>query len=190
MKKIIFLLAIVATAALSNAQESTYRIGQFYEGYIVKKNGNEVRGFIQYLDESDRYKKVVFKEEKRGKKSKFKPKDISAYKVAGVEYRACNFKAAIMRDTKFLKVEGDGCIEQLSWRQYSYEDRAWQNEVVLRKDGEAISTQTFVLGFAKKMSAFIKDNKELSNKVKTKQKGYRLLSLEAIVNEYNDQCDE
>lgn len=187
--KYILLLAILFTATTSYAQEEEYRIGTFYEGYIVDNDGERVRGYIQYLGEPDRYEKVIFKEEKNSKKSKFTPKKIKGYKVAGVEYRSCNFKAVIMRDTKFLEVGKDGCMEMLSWRKYDREDQAWKGEIVLRVNGEAVSTQTFLMGFAKRMSALVKDNKELYNKVKNKQKGYRLLALEAIVDEYNEQCE-
>lgn len=188
--KYLLLLTVLFTATISHAQDQEYRIGTFYEGYIVNNDGERVRGYIQYLAESQRYEKVIFKEDKNGKKSKFTPKKIKGYKVAGVEYRSCNFKAVIMRDTKFLAVGKDGCMEMMSWRKYNNADRAWEGEIVLRVNGEAVSTQTFVMGFAKRMSALIKDNEELYNKVKNKQKGYRLLSLEAIVDEYNEQCEE
>ncbi len=187
--KYILLLALLFTATTSYAQDQEYRIGDYYEGYIVNNDGERVRGYIQHLDESERYEKVIFKEDRKAKKSKFKPKNIKGYKVAGVEYRSCNFKAVIMRDTKFLAVGKDGCMEMMSWRKYNYEDRAWEGEIVLRVNGEAVSAQTFVMGFAKRMSALVKDNKELYNKVKNKQKGYRLLSLEKIVDEYNEQCE-
>lgn len=189
MKYILLLIAFITTGILQ-AQDKTYRIGDYYEGYIVEKDGEKVRGYIQYLGESQRYEKVLFKKEKKGKKSKYKPKDISGYKVADTEYRACQFKTVLFKQTKFLVLEKDGCMEQMYWREYNSEDQAWSGEIVLRVNGEAVSTQTFLMGFAKKMAALVKDNKELYHKVKNKEKGYRLLALEAIVNEYNEQCED
>ncbi|MGJ8684074.1 MAG: hypothetical protein ACSHWW_05605 [Nonlabens sp.] len=189
MKYLLLVVAFMATG-IAQAQEPTYRIGQYYEGYIVEKDGEKVRGYIQYLSESQRYEKVLFKKEKNGKKSKYKPKDIYGYKVADTEYRACQFKSVLFKDTKFLQVAQDGCMEQLEWRKYDSDDQSWSSEIVLRVNGEAESTQRFVMSFAKHMSKMVKDNKELYNKVKNKEKGYRLLSLEAIVREYNEQCED
>ena len=81
-------------------------------------------------------------------------------------------------------------MEELTWRQYDSSDQSWKGEIVLRVNGDAVSTQTFLMGFAKKMAILLKDNAELYKKVKNKEKGYRLLSLEAIVEEYNEQCEE
>lgn len=182
-------MAFMATG-ITQAQEQTYRIGNYYEGYIINNDGEKVRGYIQYLDESQRYEKVLFKTEKKGKKSKYRPKDIQGYKVADVEYRSCQFKTVLFKQTKFLILAKDGCMQMLTWRQYDREDRAWTGEIVLKVNGEAVSTQTFVMSFAKKMAELVKDNKELYEKVKNKEKGYRLLSMEAIVDEYNEQCEE
>ncbi len=103
MKYLLLFVAFMATGIVQ-AQEPTYRIGKYYEGYILEKDGEKVRGYIQYLSESQRYEKVLFKTEKNGKKSKYKPKDIYGYKVADTEYRSCQFKTVLFKDTKFLIV--------------------------------------------------------------------------------------
>ncbi|MDA9261945.1 hypothetical protein N9P38_01140, partial [Flavobacteriales bacterium] len=59
-----------------------------------------------------------------------------------------------------------------------------------QNSGEVKTMQSFALGYAKKMSAFIKDNKDLAAKVKGKKKGYRMLAIEAIFDEYNEACKQ
>lgn len=185
MRKIILLLLVVVLA--NNLQSQTkYKLFQYYEGYIIKKDGSKERGLIQYLDESDRYKKVIFRKTKKDKRQKFGVKDIKGYKVADVTYHAVQFKGPVFKNLNFLKVDAEGCINKYHMRKY--EDGAWEGVIVYQKDGEAVSADVFVLNFAKKMSEFIKDDKELATKVQNKEKGYRILAIDAIIDEYNTNC--
>lgn len=185
-KSLLTFVLIVVTIFNLTAQQSRYSISNFYEGYIINKDGEKEKGFIMYLDETERYKKVIFKKDKKAKKKRFNVKDIKGYKVAEQTYHALQYKAVILKQTNFLLLEKEGCINTYSKR--TINEGAWENEMILSLNGDVVSTQTFALGFAKKLSAFIKDNVELSDKVKNKEKGYRLLSLEAIITEYNEAC--
>jgi hypothetical protein len=44
------------------------------------------------------------------------------------------------------------------------------------------------MGYADKMADLVKDDQELAAKIKNKEKGYSLLNIEAIVDEYNSNC--
>ena len=48
----------------------------------------------------------------------------------------------------------------------------------------------FALGFAKKMAEYISDNDVLSSKVKNKEKGYKMLQILKIIDEYNAACEK
>ncbi|MEO2061000.1 MAG: hypothetical protein ABGW76_13060 [Mesonia sp.] len=190
MKNFLLLSLLVFSSLSAFSQNAEYNIGYFYEGYIITNDGEEKRGFIQYLDESDRYEKVLFKAEKRGKKEKFKPKDIKAYHVADVTYHAVKYEDIPFKNEKFLILEKEGCLNQYYYRKYNNEDRAWETEVILKNDEKAISTQKFIMGFASKMAEMVKSNEELAQKVRNKEKGYGLFKLEAIVDEFNANCNE
>ena len=56
-------------------------------------------------------------------------------------------------------------------------------------DEDAIGVARFVR-FAKQMSEYISDYEELAKKVKNKEKGYRLLSMMEIIEEYNEWYEE
>jgi|WetSurMetagenome_2_1015567.scaffolds.fasta_scaffold85120_2 hypothetical protein len=52
-------------------------------------------------------------------------------------------------------------------------------------NGDVIDISSLLLGFAKKMSGYVKDYPELAAKITNKEKGYGLLNLNSIVREYN-----
>ena len=74
---------------------------------------------------------------------------------------------------------------------YSYRthsEGAWSTVMILKNDEKAINTQNFIMGYADKMADLVKDDQELAAKIKNKEKGYSLLNIEAIVDEYNSNC--
>jgi len=190
MYKFVFVFFFSLLYVNGFAQTNKYRLFDYYEGYIIQKDGTEKRGYIQYLDESDRYKKVIFRPTKKGKKEKYNPKNLKGYKVADVTYHAVQYEDVILKGLKFLALEKDGCIKRYTFRQYSVEDKAWETTMVLVTKDRAVSTQTFLLKFAEKMAELVKDQPELAQKVKNKEKGYRLLAIENIIDEYNKNCKE
>ncbi|MGB0522258.1 MAG: hypothetical protein ACPGJS_04830 [Flammeovirgaceae bacterium] len=189
MKKTLFAFLLCLCATFTWAQ-SDYITGRFYEGYIIKKDGTQKRGLIQYLAEPARYEKVIFKASNKAKKEKYTPKNLGGYKVADVLYHAIQYEDVVFKSQKFLALEKDGCLKQYYHRQYSQQDAAWNTIMILVNGDKAISTQTFVLKYTAKMSELVKDNKELANKIKNKEDGYGLLKIEKIVDEYNSSCNK
>lgn len=183
MKNIILVIFLIVGAF---AHGQNYKVGNFYEGYIIKTDGSKERGYIYYDDESIRYEKVVFKKEQKGKKERFKPKDIAGYKVADQVYHTVQFQDIPFKNTKFLLLQKEGCLSMYSYRTLS--DGAWSTVMILKNDDKAINTQNFILGYADKMAEMVKDDTRLADKIKNKEKGYSLLNIEAIVDEYNANC--
>lgn len=183
----LFMIFMAFTLA-GYSQEGNYRLFDYYEGYIVKGDGTKERGFIQYLDESDRYEKVVFKKTMDDKKEKFKVKDLAGYKVADTEYKSLEYEDVIFKGRNFLIVKDRGCINTYSMRKYDSEDRTWSTIFVLETEDRAVNYQKFALGFAKSFSEFLKDDAELSQKVRDGEKGYGLLRMDQIIAEYNERC--
>lgn len=70
--------------------------------------------------------------------------------------------------------------------------RKYPPVTVYKKKGEedAYSVDQFGLKFAQKMSDFVSDNEELASKVRNKEKGYKMLNMLNIIDEYNAQCGE
>ncbi|MEE9348799.1 MAG: hypothetical protein V3U80_01990 [Flavobacteriaceae bacterium] len=186
MKKIIT-IAILFIAALSMTAQHNYRLGQYYEGYIVNLDGEKVRGYLKYQDESQRYKKVIFKTDKKAKKQKFKPKQLKAYKVAGEVFHSVAYKDVLFKNIHFLLLSEEGCINTYSFGSFNSKQE-WETKLVIAKGDEAYTGGTFLMGFSKKFSKFISENTALAKKVKNKEKGYKVLSILKIVKEYNAAC--
>src|SRR5690606_33780871 len=171
-----FLILITASICISGqAQEQKYRPFEFYEGYIITNDGTQERGFIQYLDESDRYEKIVFKKDLKGKKEKFKFGGIQGYKVADTEFKAVEYDDVMFKGRKFLIVDEINCISTYHYRQYDEMDKAWETITIFENDEGAINYQKFALSFAKTMAELVKSDPELAEKVRNKEKGYGLL---------------
>lgn len=186
MKKLLCLFVLILWGTHISAQ-GKYELFEFYEGYIITETGEKQRGYIRYLDESDRYEKVVFKKEHKGKKQRFKAKDIAGYKVADVVYHAIQYEDIPFKSNRFLVLEKEGCLNLYSYRKLN--NGAWEAEKILKNKDRAVTTQKFVLGFAKKMAEMVADDKELASKIRNKEKGYSLLNMEAIIDEYNSRCN-
>lgn len=187
MKHILLLILALGTLA-GHTQDSKYRLFEFYEGYIVKDDGTKERGYIQHLDESDRYEKVVFKTDPKAKKQKFKVGQIAGYKVADTEYRGVEYADVMFKGRKFLIIDELGCINTYHFRQYNATDRTWETITIFENDEGAINSQKFLLSFAKSMADLVKADPELAEKVLNKEKGYGLLNMYNIVSEYNANC--
>lgn len=185
---LIFITAFICIT--SQAQDQKYRLFDFYEGYIITNDGTKERGFIQYLDESDRYEKVIFKKDLKGKKEKFKFGDIQGYNVADTEFKAIEYDDVMFKGRKFLIVDEVNCISTYHFRQYDDVDKAWETITIFENDEGAINYQKFALSFAKTMAELVKADAELAAKVQNKEKGYGLLKMYDIVAEYNANCKE
>lgn len=190
MIKKIILAFITVLPVIVLAQNNNYRLFDYYEGYIVKGDGEKVLGYIQYLDESDRYEKVIFRKDMQSKKEKYKVKDLTGYKVADTEYKSLEYEDVLFKGRNFLIVLDKGCINTYQMRKYDSEDRSWSTIMVVETKDRAVNYQKFGLNFSKSFSEFIQADDELAAKVRSGQKGYGLLNMEKIIEEYNQNCTE
>ncbi|MFA5620749.1 MAG: hypothetical protein WDA08_10640 [Weeksellaceae bacterium] len=182
----LFILLFFSVNSVLSAQD--YRIGSFYEGYIIKKDGSRDRGYILYTDESKRFEQVTFRKEKKGKNQRLKPKDIAGYKIADQVYHSVNYKDFPFSNTRFLLLEKDGCLKEYSYKFYN--EGAWVRHTILKNDeGEAENMDTYLLNFSKKMSNMVRKDEALAQKILNKEKGYDLLHYNEIIDAYNANCE-
>jgi len=182
----LLVLFVLFLTGVSSAQN--YRINNFYEGYIIKKDGSRERGYILFTDDSKHFEQVTFKKDKKGKNERFKPKDIAGYKVADRVYHSVHYKDFPFNSNRFLLLETDGCLKKYSYK--FYRDGAWASHTILKNDlDEAENIDTYLLDFAKKMSNMVRKDEALAQKISNKEKGYNLLAIDAIIDEYNANCE-
>lgn len=183
-------ILMVSVLATGFCQNNEYVTGRFYEGYLITDDGTRERGYIQYLPEADRYEKIIFKAEKKGKKKKYKFGDVAGYKVADTEYKAVEYDDVMFKGRKFLIVDQTGCLNTYHYTEYSSEDGAWNTITIFENDQGAVNSQKFALNFSKKMAELVQAQPELAEKVRNKEKGYGLLQMYKIVDEYNANCEK
>lgn len=184
------LFAICLIFSTNDVAAQDYRVNSFYEGYVVKKDGSRLEGFILYGTMEQNKGLAVFYTDKNNRKTKqkFKTKDIAGYKVGSEEYISVTYRS-VLKQRVFAKVESKGQIMVLSVAEPG-ENGAWSYNMALKKgDEDAIGTARFI-NFAKQMSQYISDYEALATKVKNKEKGYRLLAMLDIIAQYNEWYEE
>lgn len=199
------------SASRADWSPEIYQVGKLYPGYIIKLDGDTVKGFLKadtrcsingigssnqntaafYLNESD--KKPV---------AKYKPADIKGYKIADKVYESINYSGGLLKKPNFNLVVEDGAIRTYEWYatvdNYSslsrqsgeswqqFDARRFETKLIIAKDPkDPIDFSMLGLSFAKKMPALIEDNKEMAEKVANKEKGYTFLNIFEVIREYN-----
>ncbi len=193
MKRVLLFAAFIAVFATANAQDWTgrvYVIGKIYPGYYVTNANDTINGYFLHGNQTSNQKKCIFYTNEMDRKatSEFKPDEIKSYKVADKLYRSINFSGGLMaKPLRFNLVTKDGGITEYVF--YS-EDGAATAEPVYHKandpeNNKPLQISYFALGFAKKVSEYVADYPALAAKVSGKEKGYGMLNLLAIFDEYN-----
>jgi len=191
MKNYLPLLLMVCLFALPQITfaQNDYQVGEFYEGSIIKSDGTEEKGYVIFQNPLDRREKVVFYKDKNNRKTKktYKPKHLKGYKVGALEFKVIKYNMLVMKVLIFGQIESKGRITVFNvCNSYDSQKGEYSCEMILQKGDETPVSSARFLRFAKKMSKYISDHKELSKKVKSKEKGYRLLNMMAIIAEYNE----
>jgi hypothetical protein len=169
---------------------NVYMVGRIYPGFYVTNANDTVYGYFMHDDRKGNQKKCRYYKNEMDKKptSEFKPEDIKSYKVGDKLYRTLNYSGGLLnKPLRFLLVTNDGGITEFVF--YS-EDAAQEAQGIFHKPkdpshSDPITYAYFGLSFAKKLSDYISDYPALSQKVANKDKGYGLLNLLAIIDEYN-----
>jgi hypothetical protein len=189
--KLIVFAFLLAFLFESNAQD---HLGRLHPGYVINNNQEFLNGFILMENKIDNQSRVKFYTEDniRTKPVTYKPEDIAGYKVADRIYDAIPFGDIRANKLNFVLRVGDGEIKTYLWyhneknvHKVIHEDKL-ESYMVLRKgDEKPVNIAKFIL-FAKNMSEYVKDHSDLSERIVKKEKGYGLLNLDKIIEEYNE----
>lgn len=182
----ITLLLMVAGAQELSAQD--YIIGRFYEGYIITLDGERQDGYIKYEKFNTMQSSIIFATDPKNRRTRtaYKAKALSGFMVAGHTWHSIPFKDLIgPKQQKFMQLDLDGQIKLYLF--YGTESNVSADaQVVIRKGDEVAFNQgTFITGFHKKASELVSEHTALADKIRNKEKGYKLLQLYDIIDEYN-----
>lgn len=201
------ILTSIFIIAISFAAQAQYVLGNVYPGYIISKTGDTTQCYIKMTNKySNQSRCLVYANATDSKEQKsYKPADLKGYKVGDRVYESIPYGDLMTKVLNFAIVEIDGHLRQYTWyastgndTKDSYasmgkaislsesDEKNLKGEIVLRKpDDKVISSTKLLLSFGKTMSEYLADYPELSAKIKNKEKGYDMLHVLAIIDEYN-----
>lgn len=160
-------------------------IGKKVDGYYVTKDMEKHEGKILYQAPEimhDQNKYLVTYDE-HGTKKNWSKGEIEAFYVAGQLYIFTGEFWDIMIEEGAIRRLGR-VVKNSSTGEYVTAD-------LIQKVGiSPENTASLAFGFKNKMSELVEENKELSKKVKNREKGYRLMQMDDIIDEYNQWYDE
>ena len=203
---VISLFSLTLFAQDSDWSKDVYNVGELYPGHIIKLNGEKVEGHIQAQQRCgltgvthSNQTRVIFYTDPNNKKSKtvYKPEELKGYLIADKEYKAMNYSGGLMKKpVRFVLKKVDGAIAQYEW--WSYDemkpgDEGYRvgakkyNSTLLFQKGDEMPKpyNSYAMGFSKKFPELISDHKELAAKVAKKEKGYKMLNMFDVIEEYN-----
>ena len=213
LKSLLF-SAFMLTAFIMVAQDwstDVYKYGTLYPGYVIDEDGKKTEGFIKYQNRYSLQNDLLFYTDKDNKKSKvkYKTQDLTEYMVADKLYHVIHYSGGLLK--KPLRgnlVVNDGCITEYVWYDRAddhlqmrktggetdneFLDRKYPPSQLFLKDGEeeVKKPAKFLLKFSEKMAEWIADDLDLAGKVAAKEKGYKMLNLLQIIDEYNENCEK
>lgn len=188
-----------------------YVYDELYEGYVITKEGERLNGYVKYRNRYIMQEEVVFYREKDNinTKKRYDAGDLIEYAVADKVYHCINYSGGeSLTDIRgLLLVNGNGCIREYVWygRASGYNtftlmegeteeqlgNRKFPPTKVYHRKGDemAVTDAFFTEDFQKKMSNYLKDNKEMYRKVKSGESNYdKVMNIRAIFDEYNSGC--
>ncbi len=193
MKKIKVITSIfLLLSTLAVAQDwnwSNYKYRKPYTGYVIKASGERIDGYIILNGQTENQESCVFLNDSADDRNKivYKPADLKEYKVADKTYRSINYSGGLSaKPLKFVLLTKPGYISQYVWYDNNDETRKIEEKQIYQKGNEKpFENANFALKFAKFFSALTADYPELSAKIANKEKGYGMLKLLEIIDEYN-----
>lgn len=195
----------VAVTSFCHAQDwsGKYTFFDIYPGYIITLTGDTTKGYVEHGNRTSGQKNCIFYTDasKRDKK-KYKPADIKGYGVADKHYRTIAFSGGLFsKPLSFVLLLKPGRVSQFMYYSKkdnvsdfmgkeetpaSYDARINTDEIVWQKlDEKPLQQAELALGFAKKISNLLSDYPELAAKVENKEKGYGIMKIYDIMDEYN-----
>lgn len=196
----VFFIITTTCLCAQDWSPTVYRVGEKYQGYIVKNDGTKTEGYLEAQERGSvegmgysNQNRVIFYSSPNDKKSKetYKPEDLKEYKIADKLYKTMNYSGGLMaKPLRFVLTKIEGQIGLYVWYDHngygSGHIPIYTEKLVIQKgDEKPMEFSNFALSFAKKMSEMTSDYAELSKKVLDKESGYGMASYENVINEYN-----
>ncbi len=211
MKQLVLVLSLlISTVSFSQIDENWEDVSEKLPGYIITNKGEKVEGYLKRFLKIKSQRKVKFFKTLDSKPVVYNAKQLKAYKIADDYYEAHPYeglsgktKVFLLRTVRgkinlfnyYIRVEDNQgkelTISKKGNKEVSldFDGSKVETEVLAVKDGKEylkFTSTKLMFSFKKVMSKYVADYPELAKKIKEKKKGYKILSILKIVNEYNE----
>lgn len=210
MKKRLLLCALfISSLTFAQIDDNWEDKSQRLPGWVITKKGEKIEGYLKRFLKIKSQRKVKFFKTLEGKPVVYGPKDLKAYKIAEDYYESLPYEGLSGKKKIFLLRSLEGKISLFEY--YIRTEDNQGSEITLSKKGNKetvldlngtkivvevlavkngddflkFASPKMVFSFRKIMSKYLADYPELAKKVKGKQKGYRIGSIQKIIDEYN-----
>lgn len=156
----------------------------FYPGYVVTNSGDTISGILKDRKSTSTslkiYKKVHFRNE-RGRKKKYGPNEILAYKRGNDQFHSVWYD-----DLQFLRVMESGRVTYYIDESVDADNNNLFETKILKRDNENRFTTFIGISFRKKTMKYFADCPELVGRLEVRE--FRYKSLGEAVRFYNTKC--
>ena len=155
----------------------------YVKGVVVLKNGDTLRGDINFSNSSSDYQFLVMRDTLNKEKLRYHPQDLSYFQIDSMFF----YPKLLKRDSVFMQLLLNDSLKIYKYRYLvttGYYTATETSFVFEKPDGtnlQVLSSKLFP--FKKRVGEFFKDDPELSEKILNKT--YRYDDLYVIANEYN-----
>lgn len=191
MKKLLLLVVFITTVTAFRSAAQDYAANtldnKIYPGTVTTLDGKTIEGYILNRGSDLNQNECIFftnANDHRSKKN-YRPEDLIGYSIENYQYKSLNYSGPIKfgkAARKFAFVAKPGVIATFIY--YSPEkEMFWA-----KGNEEPVSSTSLAIGFRKNIAKLIGDDAELMGKVERKEKGYGMLNILDIINEYNQKA--
>lgn len=188
MRKLFYaLLAVTIFAFKVNAQSVKLNLEHAISpGTITTTDDQTIKGYIENQGSRDNQKQCLFYTDYNDRRTRkvYKPSELKGYTIENYQYKSLNYSGNISfiksSNRNFLYVVKPGAITTCVYLIERDEQPVWQ-----KGDEEPVSNASMLFSFKKNVLKLVGDYPELAAKIENKEKGYGLLNLQAIIDEYN-----
>ncbi|WP_323789309.1 hypothetical protein [Psychroserpens sp.] len=211
MKHLVLVLAVLVSGlGFSQIDDNWEDVSEKLPGYVITNNGEKIEGYLKRFLKIKSQRKVKFFNTLDDKPIVYDPKDLKAYKIENDYYETHPYeglngktKVFLLRTVEgkinlfdyYIRVEDDKGRELTLSKEgnkeisLDFDGTKIQTEILAVKDGKEylkFTSPKLMFSFKGVMSKYVSDYPELAKKIKNKEKGYRILGILKIVNEYNE----
>ncbi|WP_033959305.1 hypothetical protein [Psychroserpens jangbogonensis] len=211
MKHLVLVFAVlISSLGFSQIDDNWEDASEKLPGYVITNKGEKIEGYLKRFLKIKSQRKVKFFKTLDDKPIVYGPKDLKAYKIENDHYESHAYEG-LSRKTKvfllrtvegkinlfdyYIRVEDDKGAEMTLSKKgntevsLDFDGTKVQTEILAVKDGKKylkFASSKLIFSFKGVMSKYVSDYPELAKKIKNKEKGYKIMGILKIVNEYNE----